>query len=166
MGEVAAVCSAVRDWLEEQGIDCVLGWPGGVRGALTAPILSLQVREYGICDSGQINYLGERYDEEIANWVECYGKKLELELALVVYAPETASGEELQGAIDRLTGAFARSSPAGTKVGKITCGPTVRDEENRCLKRENRVELTAWLVAQREEDTEFLDFELRGGWKI
>ncbi len=166
MGEVTGVCLRVGDWLSGQGVRCAFGWPGSERGRLCEPVVSVQLKEYGINDSGQINYLGERYDEERANWVECYGRKVDLVLALVVYAPETTSGEELQRVVDRLTGAFSRSAPEGTKVNQITCGPTCWDREQGCLKRETAVELTAWLVAQADEHAEFLDFELRGGWKI
>lgn len=166
MGEVMGLCISVCDWLREQGISCVPGWPGDERGRLASPAVSVQVRQYAVNDSGQINYLGERYDEELSNWVECYGRKVELELALVIYAPETASGEEIQRLADRVAELFSRTSPEGTKVGRITCGATRWEKALGCLSREMTVEMTAWLVAQAGEAEDFLYFELRGGWNI
>ena len=116
--------------------------------------------------AGFQNYLGERYDEGLSNWVECYGRKVELELALVIYAPETASGEEIQRLADRVAELFSRTSPEGTKVGRITCGATRWEKALGCLSREMTVEMTAWLVAQAGEAEDFLYFELRGGWNI
>ena len=49
---------------------------------------------------------------------------------------------------------------------EITCGGIEWEKNQRCLRQEITAKCTAWLRAVCADSGEFLDFELRGGWKI
>ena len=124
------------------------------------------VREYEADSGGFFYYLGERYNEDTAAWEECYGRKLSLSLGLDIYWPETGGEKESQQLLEKLVQVLTLESPEGLGVEQVTCGETLWEEKKRLLKREVTAKCTAWLVAQAGTDGEFLDFELRGGWKI
>ena len=132
---------------------------------MTAPIVLVTVKEYNACSAGFEDYLGEQYNEENGTWEELYGRKAEVTLGLDLYAPERASEQSLQKLLERLISLLTLEAPDGLQVGNITCGQTKWDEGQRRLKREISARCTLWLRAVCSEGTEFLDFELRGGWK-
>ena len=53
----------------------------------------------------------------------------------------------------------------GLQVEALICGEPGWDEKQRCLRQQVTAKCTAWLLAVSREETAFLDFELRGGWK-
>ena len=161
MGIAAAVCR----WLTERDIPAREGWSGEVRPAAEEVVVLVSVREYTARCAGFEHYLGERYNEETAAWEELYGRKVELTLGLDLYAPEREKEENLQKLAQRLAGVLTLEAPEGLQVEQITCGSTQWDEKQRRLKREMSARCTAWLRAVCAGEQEFLDFELRGGWK-
>jgi len=157
--------AALAEWLKERGIPALTGWSGQERSALTAPAVVVSVREYTACSAGFSDYLGERYDEESARWEELYGKKVEALLGLDLYAPERSSEGEMQRLLEKMVRTFSLECPEGMRVGELACGGTKWDEKQRRLKREVSVKCTFWIRAVWGDSGEFLDFELRGGWK-
>lgn len=158
--------TALCEWLSERDIPALTGWTGMERGKMDAPAVLVTVREFDARSAGFEDYLGEAYNEEKGTWEELYGKKAEVTLGLDLYAPERASEQSLQTLLERLICLLTLEAPDGLQVGKITCGQTGWDENQRRLKREVSAQCTLWLRAVCTEGTEFLDFELRGGWKI
>ena len=166
MTQDLGVPSAVADWLVEREIPARSGWSGMQRQGVMQPLVVVTLREYAALPAGFEHYLGERYNDKTAAWEEVYGRKVELTLGLDLYAPEMGREEELQRLLERLTQVLTLSAPAGIQVERIACGETRWDEKQRVLKREVSAVCTAWLVAACPEGAEFLEFELRGGWKI
>lgn len=152
-------------WLKEREIPALTGWTGVERNAMSAPAVLVTVKEYHACSAGFEDYLGEQYNEEKGIWEELYGKKVEVTLGLDLYAPERESEQSLQTLLERLISLLTLEAPDGLQVGNITCGQTKWDEGQRRIKREVSARCTLWLRAVCSEGTEFLDFELRGGWK-
>lgn len=132
---------------------------------MTAPAVVVTVRSCEAAQGGFAYYLGERYNEETARWEELYGRRLELELGLDVYAPEQSGQGQVQGLLEKLTAALTLEQPEGLRVEKLVCGELVWDQKQRRLHQEVTAKCTAWLCAAAPEETVFLDFELRGGWK-
>lgn len=166
MSQEMGIPAAVYTWLNNQGIPALCGWSGEERNCMTKPIVVVTVRAYSAIPGGFEHYLGERYNEDTAAWEEFYGRKVELTLGLDLYTREEGGEGELQVLLERLVGTLTLGAPEGLQVGDITCGPAQWEEKQRCLKREVSAQCTAWLQAVAAEETEFLDFELRGGWKI
>ena len=165
MNQQLGISAAVCRWLTERGIPAREGWSGQVRSAPGEAFVLVSVREYTACNAGFEHYLGERYNEETAAWEELYGRKVELTLGLDLYARERESEAALQELAQKVAGALTLEAPEGLQIERITCGETVWSEKQRCLTREMSAACTAWLRAVCSEGGEFLDFELRGGWK-
>ena len=165
MNQQLGISAAVCRWLTERGIPAREGWSGQVRSATGEAFVLVSVREYTACNAGFEHYLGERYNEETAAWEELYGRKVELTLGLDLYAREREREAALQELAQKVAGALTLETPEGLQIGRITCGETVWSEKQRCLTREMSAACTAWLRAVCSEGGEFLDFELRGGWK-
>lgn len=153
------------EWLKQREIPALTGWTGVERSAMAAPAVLVTVKEYSACSAGFEDYLGEQYNEEKGTWEELYGRKAEVILGLDLYAPERESEQSLQTLLERLISMLTLEIPDGLQVGNITCGQTKWDEGQRRIKREVSARCTLWLHAVCSEGTEFLDFELRGGWK-
>ena len=158
--------AALAQWLSERGIPARTGWTGTPCSGLTAPTAVVTVRGFAADCGGFADYLGERYDEEKSRWEEVYGKKVQLTLGLDLYAPERSSEGEMQALLEQIVRVLTLECPEGMQVGEFTCAETKWDEGQRKLKREVSLKCTLWLQAVMDEYGEFLDFELRGGWKV
>ena len=165
MSQTMGISAAVCRWLTERGIPAVEGWLSRPRARTEGPVVVVTVREYTAQSAGFEHYLGERYNEDTAAWEELYGRKVELTLGLDLYAPEGESEGVMQLLAQRVAGVLTLEAPEGLQVGNVTCGKIEWDENQRRLKREMNACCTAWLQAVCTEESEFLDFELRGGWK-
>ena len=165
MSQELGIPAAVAAFLTEHGVAARTGWSGTERIPLTQPLVLVTLRGYETAAGGFAHYLGERYNEDTAAWEECYGRRVQVELGLDLVAPETCNQEELGRLMEQLAGALAVEAPEGLQVDGITCGAVLWDEKQRCLRRQVSAACTAWLLALSREEGEFLDFELRGGWK-
>ncbi len=157
--------AALARWFQERELPVHAGWTGEHRASVTGATAVVTVQRYEARSAGLGDYLGERYNGETGRWEEVYGRAVSATLGLDLYATERGSEGELQQLLEGLVGVLTLEPPAGLLVGDITCGETRWDEEQRCLKREVRAACTLWLQAVQAETGEFLDFELRGGWK-
>lgn len=152
----------MADYLSGQGVSAVTAWPGVPRQEQEDPVVVVSLRGCKAGPAGFQNYLGQWYDEKTGRWEERYGRKAELTFGLDIYAPQRGDGESVQRAFDQLAGALILGGPEGLRVDSFSCGPTIRDEENRRLKRSVEAVCTAWLCAVSNVGGAFVDFELRG----
>ena len=165
MSRDMGIPAAVADFLTGRGIPVRMGWSGAERGEITAPLVLVTLRSYETLAGGFAHYLGERYNEDAAAWEECYGRKAAVELGLDLIAPEKCTQEQLGSLLEQLAGVLAVEGPEGLRVEALSCGEILWDEKQRCLRQKVTAGCTAWLLAVGREEAEFLDFELRGGWK-
>ena len=160
------ITAAVTAWLKERGVEAVDGWSARERRAMSGPTVVVTVRS---CEAGQggfAHYLGERYSQENARWEELYGRRLEVELGLDLYAPEGTGQGEMQEMLEKLMQALTLESPEGLRLEKLCCGELGWDEKQRRLRQKVTAKYLAWLrAAAAEDESEFLEFELRGGWR-
>ena len=166
MREQSGIMQTVARWLAERGIPARSAWDGAPCERLNGVCVVVSMKKYAAHPGGFENYLGERYDDGRGAWEEVYGKRVELELGLDLYAPENCTEQETQRVLESMVSALTLEPPDGLRVGEILCGEVGREEALCCLKREVTAKCTAWLQATCEDGGEFLDFELRGGWKI
>lgn len=152
----------MADYLNDRGVPAVTAWPDRARQEREEPVVVVSVRGCRAGPAGLQNYLGERYDETSGRWEERYGRRAELTLGLDIYAPEKGGGEAVQSAFDALAGVLILGGPEGLDLQEFSCGQTVRDSENRRLKRPVEAVCTAWLCAVTDAGGAFSDFELRG----
>ncbi len=160
-GAVGAVARRLR----EQGLEVRTGWSGAARQKLTGTAVIVTVRGMEALPGAFAQYLGEGFDEVTGRWREIYGRRIALELGLDLYAPEEAGQEELAAALERLTQALSADCPAGLRLEKLSCGEVDWEKDQRALRQEVTARFGVWLEARTEDGAEFLDFELRGGWK-
>ena len=165
MSRDMGIPAAVADFLTGRGIPARTGWSGEERLPVGAPLVLVTLRGYETGHGGFAHYLGERYNEDTAAWEECYGRRAEVELGLDLVAPEKCSQEELGRLMEQLAGTLAVEAPEGLQVKGLTCSSPEWDGKQRCLRQQVSAVCTAWLLALSREEGEFLDFELRGGWK-
>lgn len=165
MSACEQIAGRVTAWLRERGVEARNGWSGAERPGMSAPTVVVSVRSCEAVQGGFAHYLGERYNEETARWEELYGRRLELELGLDLYAPEQSDQGQVQELLEKLTAALTLEQPEGLRLEKLVCGELVWDQKQRRLRQEVTAKCTAWLRAAAPEETVFLDFELRGGWK-
>ena len=154
--------SIVVQFLQQQGLSAMAGWPKGERKRYTEPIVVVQVREMKADSAGFQDYLGEQYDEHTGLWREIYGKRLHITFGLDLYVTERGDSQSLREAAQKLSQAFVLGAPDGMWVEELSSEEIRWDESSRCLKLENSLQCGAWLQAVRGAESEFLDFELRG----
>ena len=165
MSAELGIAKAVCDWLAAREVPALEGWSGKDRPEEKSCAVVVSVREYDAHTAAFAHYLGERYNVDTAAWEEVFGRKVELKLGLDLYAPEEGTERELQQLLERLTALLTLEAPEGIRIGAVTCGQTRWDEQQRRLRREVTAACTVWLQAVGTECAEFLNFELRGGWK-
>ena len=152
----------MADFLNTRGVPASVSWPGLARREAEGPVVLVSLRGCRVGPASFQNYLGDRYDPETGRWEERYGRKAELTFGLDIYAPERGDAGAVQSAFDTLAEALLLGGPEGMEVQEFSCGQTVRDGENRRLKRPVEAVCTAYLCAAADAGGEFVDFELRG----
>nr|DAG06717.1 MAG TPA: hypothetical protein [Caudoviricetes sp.] len=159
---VAHICQSMADYLNQQEIPSQTAWPAALRKEQEGPVVVVALQRCVVEPSGFQDYLGERYDKESGQWVECYGRKARLTLSLDIYAPEKCDGQTIQQTLDTLAGALLLGGPEGLNVEEFSCGQTDYDSSSRRLRRPAQAVFTAYLCAQTQSTGEFTDFVLRG----
>ena len=164
MAELDTVITAICDTLEKEKISAAIArYPYGGKERHEAPIVTVGLKSGSAAPSGFAEYMGQRYDSTTDTYNEIYGKRLDMALAIAIYSPK--SQEYGAGACLQIFGEIAEactSLPDGIRVKEIVCGETKFNTDVCMFCCEAELRLTAFLYAEQKEDTEFLDFVLRG----
>lgn len=165
MAELDQVLQAVCTSLENSDISVAIQrYPLEMRKRYTTPVITVGLKSGVGTTPGFAEYIGQRYVQESDQYIEVYGKRLELTLCLNIYAPKSeANGAgkcmELFGKV--LT--TLNTLPSGLRIRSVTCGETEFDHSANLFCCPCEVKLTAFLYAETTEDIgEFLDFILKG----
>ena len=156
----------MADYLNAQGVAAVTAWPAEERLRREGAVAAVTLRACQAGPAGFQSYLGERYNQETAQWEEIYGRKVQMTFGLDLYAPAEAEGEVLQTAFDALADALTRGCPQGLSLVEFSCGETVYDRQARLLRRPAQAVCQAYLHAITRPGGLFVDFELRGEVKV
>lgn len=151
------VLTAVIDALTAAGLDAERQYPAARLGRLTAPKIFAGVQSSTLKGSGYGEYLGIR----ALDGAEVYGLRLELCLALDIYAPLGAEQDCLQ-TFEAISSALA-GLPSGIRPTVLVCGETVPGPEAGLLQCRAQLHCSAALLCRADEDSgQFHDFELKG----
>lgn len=147
--------------LTAQGIHALGAWDGR-RVEHKDGVVTVGLQQLRCAPLGQQTYLGPRLVEELGGWCETYARRLELTYALDLYVPR-GEGAAALALIDRLAQAVCLGGPAGLRLGALTCGPLSDDRESQMLTCRATLEgQGACLLYQKEDGTEFTDFNVKG----
>ena len=161
MRTIEELRSLLANHLKSHGLAAVTAWEETPRRLPGKAVAAVSLRSMESGPPGFQNYLGERFDEEKGEWLELYGKKVELRFGLDLYA---ATANEVQKGLNLLTDAL-QEGPAGLRPAGFTAGETMYNENMKryCCPVEAR--FAAWAVAVTREDGSFLDFEVKGDFQ-
>ena len=149
-------------FLTARGVQAVAAWPGQGRRRLSGPVAAVSIRACEGGPSGFRDYLGERYDRDSGQWLELYGRKVQVTFGLDLYAPRESGAAGCQTLFDNLAEALAAGGPEGLKLHTLSRGETAFDRETGLFHCPAEAQCGAWLYAVADEGGTFLDFEVRG----
>ena len=133
----------------------------------TRPVIAVGMNSGDGISSGLAEYMGEKYDADSDTYSEVYGKRLELGIGISVYSPK--DGEYgAEGCLDTVSEVIAALSglPAGLKIRSFTCGETGFDTDTGMFLCRCELKCVCFLYAERTEESEVLNFTLKGVPKI
>ena len=138
-------------------------YPEGARGRYASPAVAVGLGAGCCVSAGGPEYLGMSFDERIGGSVEVYGKRMELTLALWIFSPRCAPfGAAGCAAVFGELAAALPCLPSGIRVKELRCGETVFDESAGMFRLDAELGISAFFSAEASDDSEVLDFNLRG----
>lgn len=164
MAELDTVISAVCSGLRDGGVSAVISQnPFGGKKRHLRPIVTVGLKSGSVISSGLKEYLGMQYDVTTDTYSEIFGKKLELSLGLSMWSPKTGDqGHEKCLTLFSQVADALGSLPESLKVRELSCGETVYDPTAEMFRCDAELKLEAYLIAESTDDTQFLDFKLKG----
>lgn len=164
MTELDSIISCVCDGLVTGGVSAVISQnPFGGKKRHVNPIVTVGLKAGSAVSCGLAEYMGMRYISSSDSYCEVYGKKIDVSLGLSMWSPKTSSeGHEkclqlFSQIIDALD-----SLPDPLKVKELSCGETHYDPSAEMFRCDAELKLSAFLTAESDDDSQFLDFKLRG----
>jgi len=149
---------ALCAYLNGRGLAAVTAWDETPRKRPAGAVAAVSLRGVDSGSAGYQNYLGERYDEELGQWVELYGKQVELTFGLDLTA---ATAEAVLSGLEKM-GEALTGGPEGMVPTGWSAGETVYQAESRRYFCPVQAKFKVWAAAAAREDGTFLDFEVRG----
>ena len=162
MDRLDEVLELLKEALLDQGMPAVvLAQAPGEKADYSAPVLALRLKSCSYSPGAFLDYLGLRLDSESQAWRELYGKRLDLCLGLDIYAPREQGGSACGGLFGQLCSALG-ALPAGLKAKDLRCGAVKFDEGLGMFCCPAELDCSAYLCAEKDEESLFQDFRLRG----
>ncbi|MDO4815171.1 MAG: hypothetical protein Q4A83_01015 [Bacillota bacterium] len=157
-----SVLNSVISTLEDEGIPAVRKYPGCVLDRSTAAV-AVSLKAGSITASGYGNYMG--IYEKNGDIKELYGHRAELKIGMEIYTPAAADKAEIQCTklLNDICSCIGGIS--GVKLKSFEGGEAKYDSETEMFRCESTVEVTVYLVCNREERGRFTDFVLKGELK-
>jgi hypothetical protein len=160
MTEIDSVVSAVIDTLGSKKLRSVGAFPKSDFVRYKSPVIAVGVKAATGLSAGFGEYMGERTDKGVS--IETYGKRMELDIGMDIYSPQEEYGAK--GCVDTLSGIVGALAemPTGIKVRELVCGDVKFDTKTDMFLQECTLKCICFLYAERSDDTELLNFSLRG----
>lgn len=164
MAELESVISIVCQGLSDGGVSAVISQnPFGGKKRHTRPIVTVGLKAGSTVSCGFAEYLGMKYDPKSDTYNELYGKKLDVALGLSFWSPKTESyGHEKCLLLFSQVADALKSLPESLKVRELSCGETNYDTTAEMFRCDAELKLSAYLTAESTDDSQFLDFKLKG----
>ena len=162
MKELTQVRNAVTAALQSAGLTAMTAFPAerarAYAGAVAAVAVgTVQGRALGLCD-----YLGETRDKETGAVRELYGKQLEGQITVEIRAERAQTCED---GCETASGVLLGSLPEGIAPGELRWEAIAWERETGLFLRKGTLSCQALFTAWAGEDSEFLDFILKGAMK-
>ena len=151
-----SVLSAVVTALGQQGLSAVAEYPRSAAELSDGTLYTVGAGSCKCISSGLGDYLGVRAGGGGESDTELYGRRLELTLCIEAFLADESAETSAQTLISAL--------PEGLRCESVQSGELRWDRELECLRREHRLQCTAFLLAESSggDESEFLDFKLKG----
>lgn len=164
MAELESVISIVCQTLSDGGVSAVISQnPFGGKKRHNSPIVTVGLKAGAAVSCGFAEYLGTRYDPNADKYNEIYGKKMDVSLGLSLWSPKTENfGHEKCLILFSQVADALKCLPASLKVKELSCSETHYDAITEMFCCEAELKLSAFLTAESTDDSQFLDFKLKG----
>ena len=124
---------------------------------------AVSLRRVACVPGGFQDYLGINTDPGTGKERELYGRRMELTLALDIYAPPDGGEGACQDTLTELVEALVCQGAAGLNALEIQANQVEFLEKTGLYRQGVSCRCMAWLaVAQSADGTQFVDFEVRG----
>lgn len=154
------VRDAVMECLKSAGLEAVQRMGLQAETYPSGAVAAVGVHQSSGQDMAFCSYLGQRYDPEKDTICELYGKRLEIELNVDIYA---LSPEKCEEAVEIAAEVLLAKLPGGIKPIEGQWEELKWDRERTLYFRQGTVRCTAYFTAAcDEENPSLLDFELKG----
>lgn len=151
---------AVMERLEQAGVRALSKMDEAPETRPDAPVAAVAVREGKSGGAGFGSYLGQETDPETGEIRELYGKRLELELAVDIYAP---TAESCEGAAMTAAGVLLEGLGAGVRPLEVKWEEPRWDRERELFLCRGSARCRAYFTAAMDDESgTLLDFELKG----
>lgn len=164
MAELDSVIAIVCQCLADGGASAVISQnPFGGKKKHVKPIITVGLKAGSAVSCGFAEYLGLRYDSVTDIYNELYGKKIDLSLCLAMWSPKNSENghEKCLMLFSQVVDAL-KCLPEALKVRELSCGETVYDPTADMFRCDAELKLSAFLTAECSDDSQFLDFKLKG----
>lgn len=149
--------TAVMAALQEAGIACTRQTPMGVMPKLKGPVTAVCLAAAKTAGGGMYDYLGLTEDGQ-----NLYGRMLEAEVRLTTLCPRTMGSALCQKQTDEIAALLSGRIPAVALAG-YSVGECSFDAASDCFTCQVTAQVRAYVYAtSNDEETEFLDFMLKG----
>lgn len=147
--------------LREYGVQAVLGMEPERRCRWDGPVAAVSLSRVSCAAGGFRDYLGTRFTPERGE-EELYGRGVELELAMDLYAPRDRGESGCQRALAVLTEAVTCRGIGGLTALEVTAGQVEYLEKDGLYRLPVRCRCKGWLVAAVDAGGTLMDIEVRG----
>lgn len=164
MAELDSVINIVCQGLTDGGVAAIISQnPFGGKKRHTKPIITVGLKAGSAVTCGFAEYLGVRFDENQGTYNELYGKKIDISLSLSLWSPKSESyGHETCLTLFSQVADALKSLPEALKVKELACGETDYDVSAEMFRCDAELKISAFLTAESQDDSQFLDFKLKG----
>lgn len=160
-GALDIFCCKAADLLEECGIHAVHGMDAAPRKAWDGPVAAVSLSRVECVSGGFQDYLGRETDPNGREY-ELYGKAVDLTLSMDLYAPRNGGETACRLALSLLAETVLCHGLGGLQVWQLDTDPVEFLERDGLYRLPVRCLCKGWLVACRDTDEGFIDFEVRG----
>lgn len=163
MTAIQQVKTALTDAINAFGVRAVNAYSGEALKDYPAAVAAVGTHGGTITHSGALEYLGERCDASRGTVCEVYGRRLELTLAIDLYAPRALGAAGCEDAAEAVSQAMMTALPCGLRLQELVWGETQWDTACRMFRLSAQAKYEAYFTAEAAEETAvFTDFILRG----
>jgi len=163
MTAMSQVKAAVVTALNGADIETIAAYSEDKLKAYTTAVAAVGQRELKFTKTGQLDYLGQRYDSVLGKTLETYGRRMELTMSIDIYAPRALGAAGCETAAETVSETMLTALPSGLKLRSLSWQESEWDKTYGMFHLAGEAEYSALFAAEADEDgTEFTDFILRG----